>query len=425
MYTGPHLIKDNLVFGYDTGYGVADNNTTTRFYPGESTENLVGNSTFIGTSGTQTQGVSPANWIFSGETGSTGFQFYNSDTSPIPLKFPNEGAVITTGPGTSNRRIYFRREDLLGNTTYTLSCWMYFSRNFSSSWSKFQYDSSDTGLGGGYFDDFADYASANGYGLDEWFLWKGTLTTEATTAKCYWGPVISSGVNVLVGMQRMQVEVKGHVTPFVNGTRSSTQSLIDLTKTTDIDVSNVSFDSTGQPTFDGTDDGIDLGDDDRFDFTNGIMSVEAIVKFPNSWSGGSQYPNLISKGGSAGWDTAGWSLFGFRDWPNGADKSWGLAMRNGSTSRVTSRNNVAEDVFVHITATTDGTTVRLYENGIQVATNSQNINPESNTTSVKIGRGPSSQFFPGDIPIAKVYDKTLSPQEVKQNYRAYKNRFDL
>ena len=42
--------------------------------------------------------------------------------------------------------------------------------------------------------------------------------------------------------------------PFVNGTRSSTASLIDLKETTDIDVSNVSFDSTGQPTFDGTSD---------------------------------------------------------------------------------------------------------------------------------------------------------------------------
>jgi len=53
-----------------------------------------------------------------------------------------------------------------------------------------------------------------------------------------------------------QVELTTHATTFVHGTRSSTQSLIDLTKTTDIDVSNVSFDSNGLPTFDGTDDKI-------------------------------------------------------------------------------------------------------------------------------------------------------------------------
>ncbi len=43
MYTGPHIIKDGLVFGYDTGYGVADNNTGTRFYPGKPTTNRVAN----------------------------------------------------------------------------------------------------------------------------------------------------------------------------------------------------------------------------------------------------------------------------------------------------------------------------------------------------------------------------------------------
>jgi len=37
MYTGPHTINDGLVFGYDTGYGVSDNNTATRHSKGEPT----------------------------------------------------------------------------------------------------------------------------------------------------------------------------------------------------------------------------------------------------------------------------------------------------------------------------------------------------------------------------------------------------
>ena len=41
MYTGPKVTNDNLVFGYDTGYGVADNTTATRFYPGEPTTNVL------------------------------------------------------------------------------------------------------------------------------------------------------------------------------------------------------------------------------------------------------------------------------------------------------------------------------------------------------------------------------------------------
>ena len=34
MHLGPKIVREGLVFGYDTGYGVADNSTATRFYPG-------------------------------------------------------------------------------------------------------------------------------------------------------------------------------------------------------------------------------------------------------------------------------------------------------------------------------------------------------------------------------------------------------
>ena len=41
MYTGPNLAKqENLVFGFDTGYGVADPGLSTRFYKGRPTVNL-------------------------------------------------------------------------------------------------------------------------------------------------------------------------------------------------------------------------------------------------------------------------------------------------------------------------------------------------------------------------------------------------
>ena len=38
---GPKITTDELIYGYDTGYGVADKNTSTRFYPGRPTTNLI------------------------------------------------------------------------------------------------------------------------------------------------------------------------------------------------------------------------------------------------------------------------------------------------------------------------------------------------------------------------------------------------
>jgi hypothetical protein len=49
-FVGPDLTNENLVYGYDTGYGIANVTTGTRFYPGEPTTNLQ--------SGNQTTGIS-------------------------------------------------------------------------------------------------------------------------------------------------------------------------------------------------------------------------------------------------------------------------------------------------------------------------------------------------------------------------------
>ena len=207
--------------------------------------------------------------------------------------------------------------------------------------------------------------------------------------------------------------------------RSYTAGLIDITGNSTIDLSNVSFDSDAQMTFDGTDDYIDLGDNSLFDFDNGIMTVEAIVTFPSSWTAGSQYPNIISKGASAGWDTDGWALFGFRDWPSSGQKSWGLGIRNGATNRIVYIDNRATDKYLHIVATLDGSTMRLYENGVQVNTNTQTINPASNSTSVRIARDPSSNYFPGEVPYTRVYNRALTASEIKSNYNAIKGRFNI
>jgi hypothetical protein len=40
MYTGPNVTNDNLVFGYDTGYGVANTAVSIRFYKGKPATNL-------------------------------------------------------------------------------------------------------------------------------------------------------------------------------------------------------------------------------------------------------------------------------------------------------------------------------------------------------------------------------------------------
>lgn len=415
---GANIAVDGLVFGYDTGYPlVSGNSDTYKFNRGEPTENLVGNPTFIGTSGTQTQGVTPANWIFSGETGPNGFKFYDSSSSPIPLKFPNEGSVITINSGSENRRIYFRRTDLLPNTTYTISCWMYFSGSFTDSWSKFQYDSTGSFVGGGYFDSFSNYASANGNSLEEWFLWEGTLTTEPTTAQCYWGPVIASFHKNLVGLQRMKVEVKDHRTPFVNGTRSVSGSLIDLTRTNDIDLSNVSFDSNAQMTFDGT--------DDRATYTtpHDDSVTELTYELVFKGSRGADYTYILHNNGQ---DITTGNSFCTFGWYASTDYIYG-SFNGHYSSMYDTTTTIDSNKYYHLTLVWNGSTQKFYINGVEKKSMNLGsiVKTLATTTSVGGEKNAAHRMMTGTVPLVKTYTRALSAQEIQQNYNAVKERFSL
>lgn len=190
---------------------------------------------------------------------------------------------------------------------------------------------------------------------------------------------------------------------------------------------NPTFGSTdgGYIDFDGSDDYGNLGNISALGFTSGVFTAEAWVYIPSTWTSGSQYPNLISKGASAGWDNAGWSLFVFRDWPNPGNYSWGCGIRQGGTALITAKYNVPSNTFLHIVATADGSNVRLYQNGILVYTNSQTVVPESNSREVFIGVDWVGNYFPGNLALTRLYNKALSATEVQQNFVAQKTRFGL
>jgi len=67
------------------------------------------------------------------------------------------------------------------------------------------------------------------------------------------GTGLTSGGIVTIQISNLQVEVKSHATPFVNGTRSTTDGMKDLSgNNNDGDFVNDSFDSSAEITYDGT-----------------------------------------------------------------------------------------------------------------------------------------------------------------------------
>jgi len=88
---------------------------------------------------------------------------------------------------------------------------------------------------------------------------------------------------------------------------------------------------------------------------------------------------------------------------------------------------VSNGVWHHIVGSWDGSTKRIYVDGVEKNGVSKTGALTTNSNGAAIGSfgGTSSgYYFGGEIAIVKIYDKGLSASEVKQNYNAYKNRFN-
>ena len=378
---GPNTEKDNLVFGYDTGYGVADNTTATRFYPGEDTTNVVTNRLPTTGWGTANAQGSTITRTFLSENGIPFMRFSNvTNGSDYPRVTDSvfDNSVTVTGTfstslevrGTQGATLRFRIYQN-GSTKITNTI------TLTSEWVRYTFDSQTTtfNLNQPYFN-------------------------PATTGATY-------------DIRNIQIEAKGHSTPFVNGTRSNTASLIDLKKTRSINISGASFDSTGQPVFDGTDDVVNLGT--NFDFNNKSFSVEAIIK----WDGGSQ-------------DT----FFSYRDSAGGTQKdihwriytSGQLRFDFYSNSINSSAGSIVADEYVHLITTYNfgSDSCICYKNGevLMAGSSGPFLGNDANSTAY-VGAWGTIQRFGGEIPILKIYNSAISASEVKQNFNAYKNRFNI
>ena len=393
MYTGPHLIKDNLVFGYDTGYGVADNSTATRFYPGEPTTNLYTNSDFS-----------------NGETGWTfGSWSSNAVTHTATTVLGPNGKTVSANRLTVNAASSYSHFHQYNGSKYTSG-----NTYTTSAWVK----------GQGTFQIKSHWGGNTSFTMTgDWQ--RVSMTVTATTSTNSNFPYFA-GEGLTVGstfyITDTQTELGGHATPYIysgttNGTRSSTESLLDLTKSTNIDVSNVSFGSDGLPTFDGTDDrvvsstGINLSSYTSLTY-EGVVKAVGLATHDRWFSGtaGSTYHNpdlAISTNGQLRYIFSG-----------GGISSW--ITPSGLTIDTTKFNHLV------YTFTNTGV-VKIYINGTQeyTATHSSATFPNSSRFMTGMRFDNNGEGVVGSIPIAKVYSKALTADEVTLNYNAYKNRFDI
>jgi hypothetical protein len=393
MYTGPHLTKKDLVFGYDTGYGVADNSTATRFYPGETTENLI-----YDMGGTVTSAYPQVVYR------STATETNEADTSAPGGKYSR----FTGIDDSSNNQLYSQFN------SYSIDV-----RGDSVNYSVYLKGSGTCHL--------TIYDNQSGYGTSptitltsDWVRYNYTRTVNAS-ATAYWVAVRGVLDTTDVYIAGQQATRGTHATPYVENNRSSTQSLIDLKRTTDIDVSNVSFDSTGQPDFDGTDDHIVASPSN---ISLGTSLTMEVWIYPTGYNHSRMY--LMDPRGDG--NTSGTNAYFLFDYHASPDTVHVVA--GNSNIEVQSSNfSMPLNNWHNIVATRNGNSWVMYHNGVSVGTGTTNTTSLTLNNDFRIGTyasGTSGQyFFEGLMAVAKFYNTGLSATEVKQNYNAYKNRFNI
>ena len=373
-----NTVKEDLVFGYDTNYGIADNDTSTRFYPGQPTTNLYTNPDFSN---------GETGWTFSSWSS-------NSVTHTATTVVGPSGNIVSANKlymGVNGGSVHFHQYNgskYTSGNTYTTSAWVKGTGTFAikSHW-------------GG---------NTNFTMTGDWQ--RVSMTVTATTSANGNFPYFA-GEGLTVGsdfyITDTQTELKSNATPSVNGTRSSTASLIDLKRTANIDVSNVSFDSTGQPEFDGTDDTLNTGMFTSRNPTYEPLTIEAIVK-SDTTANARMWLDATNNGTNQRLYCA---------LPSSTSSSSPMGVQASAWSISTPQNTD----FHHIVITMNGTTCQLYLDGVA---HSSKAYTSYGLQSINIG-GRNGYRWIGKIPVVRMYRKALTIDEITQNYNVYKNRFNI
>jgi hypothetical protein len=400
---GPNLIKDNLVFGYDTGYGVADVFTTTRFYKGKPVDNMATDPTFLNsTAGTFTSQA------WGGDTGNGEFA---TNTSPEGggLMYINHNTSTAAGGGGNYNDLDVNNWTLTNGVTYTRSWWA--KSNITQTINGHMLSINGGGNNTYILGDSTDLVAGEWQRVSHTFTYSGTSNLD-------WRFRSINYNQSKVYIANIQLEVGSIASPFTATSRSDTASLIDLKRTTDIDVSNVSFDSTGQPDFDGT------GDFIKASSTHSITSDITLEAVFNEDTSSAPHTTAICT------DTGhqyGVKLMSYKN-----SNRYGLWLGFGSSSYVAMHAGTLDNnTIYHLVGSWQQTTgvVKIYLNGVLKSTLStgQTSAISLNEAKVVIGADYHSLSYGlnGKVYVGKVYDKVLTAGEVKTNYNNYKGRFNI
>jgi len=409
---GPKTTSTDLVFAYDM-YDVYNS------YKGEPTTNIAyATNNFLNSNSNW--------WVNSGAT-----VFSDDDTSISKPIIPNVN--------TSNLRIFSSAVTTVGNqqlgssiigispsTQYSMSIYYWFSGGSMQAAPYLRANINHNSLGNFAYNGDTNYLN---WPRSAWIRLTVTFTTQANETGVYMSSYTGDNVGEKLAYFGYQLEQKGYVTPLVLGTRSNTNSLINIRDSTQtMNVSGVSFSSNGTFSFDGTNDTLALPSLEPYFYPSVTeVSVEVIFKATvgSSGSGGPLFEN-----------------YRFNLWYNFTTNLIDAYVRTGppdypSYSFATSASSTTlrtKGLYNHVvmvykkTASNSGQ-ILLYANGSLSGSgtglNMGNYPYVSATVGSSSHSGGNVYWMNGEVPIVRVYNRELTSNEVIRNFNALRDRFSI
>lgn len=387
----PSVVTNGLVFYYDA-------NNTKKSWKGAPTTNVI-SSDFDTTFETLADGNSAG---FSNQLGTGNYL----GVSSVRGYTSNKSLKINNGTGGTGR-VYRTFSVLLGEYS-SVSAWVYSTT--AGPFLTLEYSGGNYNWG---VDQIKNTHTGSGWEL----LYVSTTGTATSNTTGYY--FLYPGVdNRDTYWDLIQVEKKQYPTPYVNGTRSNTQSLVDLTNNNTITVSSLTYNIDGTFSFDGINNYATFGDAAAIHNIGGTsaITVEAWVKY-NSYvgnNGAQPYSVVTHKGTPWTWLMENPSNTGrIRFTIAGAD----VTCSDTSTHPL---NTWMQWVGIY-----DGAFMRFYRDGVLKNSVAATGTLGTNTVAATLGEYQGTYRMNGSISSVKIYNRALPASEVRQNFSALRGRYGI
>lgn len=237
-----------------------------------------------------------------------------------------------------------------------------------------------------------------------------TPTDTAATLATY--TTYGSGVTPTV--KNIQLELGAFASPFVNGTRANTQSILDLTRQNTITANSLTYNSNGSFSF------------------NGISDYATVsYNFENSFHGVFSFDMWIN-GASFAATSMPWSVLsgvGYSECliidstPNVV-----FGTKNSTNTIISASTVITPNQWYYIAGTCDWNAlqIKIYKNGVLSETTSITGIRRTDSSSIIIGRrADGGNQYNGSISKLSFYNRVLSVQEIQQNFEAHRRRYGI